>query len=661
MADKKIALARLLVLASVILVMLFGTASASPCTTVTPTLQGPFDNSPSPANTCCRWTSGPSGNECVMPGGSASSISNCCAACFDASNPSSYIVAPSASWADLKDGKCCIRGGSYSGGAYSAYSSPEGFGRPASDCCSGQQDLNGNCLPECTPSGEAIALNGNTPSSPNCCPGSQYNSATQTCGPPCTQTGGSCTTSNQCCSGLVCSSSGTTAGTCQPPPPPPCSSNGGTCASGVACCVQTPPLFCDTLNNLISPVCKTCNVQTESCTGTGQGSCCSGLVCDSSSHTCEVPPCTQFMCSSSEFNNVMMLSGLASLGMALLIALVYMLGHFFQAPKLLDWSKLEVAQMFVSLIIVSIILFILSSFCTMQIGEFGNIFGILPPLHSGYETNNLYCAADRFMQALQKLGLDNMAMLRYNMGVYEIRSTFTNAECDSICLYSMTTVNVAVFAGDSMDIALTHALLSTATISYLSSAFQYFTLQYIYNGLFLIFLPIAIVMRSIPFMRHFGGALIAIFIGLYLLYPMLIAADSLIAPGLAADSSFTMYDRSWDSLSCGGAMAMNIFATNSNNAIVPFINCIANDKQHSEEGLGGGLGVFGSGVGISENQMNDMISSNIIGDAIKLNVLIFLTSVFLPIINFIVLAAFVKGISHFLGEEADISRLGQMV
>jgi hypothetical protein len=48
-------------------------------------------------------------------------------------------------------------------------------------------------------------------------------------------------------------------------------------------------------------------------------------------------------------------------------------------------------------------------------------------------------------------------------------------------------------------------------------------------------------------------------------------------------------------------------------------------------------------------------------ELLKTNVLIFLTSVFLPAINFIVIVGLARDISHFLGEEADISRLGQMV
>jgi hypothetical protein len=57
----------------------------------------------------------------------------------------------------------------------------------------------------------------------------------------------------------------------------------------------------------------------------------------------------------------------------------------------------------------------------------------------------------------------------------------------------------------------------------------------------------------------------------------------------------------------------------------------------------------------------ERLHPNELPSAIQLNILIFLTSIFLPAINFIVIAALGRELSRFLGEEADISRLGQMV
>ncbi|MFA6214600.1 MAG: hypothetical protein WC717_04965, partial [Candidatus Micrarchaeia archaeon] len=65
-------------------------------------------------------------------------------------------------------------------------------------------------------------------------------------------------------------------------------------------------------------------------------------------------------------------------------------------------------------------------------------------------------------------------------------------------------------------------------------------------------------------------------------------------------------------------------------------------------------------VGRSFAAMNGL-EPNEIPRAIQLNVLIFLPAVFLPAMNFLVIAAFGRELSRFLGEEADMSRLGQMI
>jgi hypothetical protein len=66
------------------------------------------------------------------------------------------------------------------------------------------------------------------------------------------------------------------------------------------------------------------------------------------------------------------------------------------------------------------------------------------------------------------------------------------------------------------------------------------------------------------------------------------------------------------------------------------------------------------GVGITQHDL-DKLQPNSLPAAIRLNVLLFLAAVFLSSLNFIVIAAFGRELSRFLGEEADMSRLGQMI
>ncbi|VVC01727.1 Uncharacterised protein [uncultured archaeon] len=306
------------------------------------------------------------------------------------------------------------------------------------------------------------------------------------------------------------------------------------------------------------------------------------------------------------------------------------------------------------------LLFILMMFCNIQVGEFQNMFGIYPKLFASHNTESIYSSADLFLQNLQRLSIENMAALRYNLGVYEIRTTFTKYECDSTCLFAQTSLNIALYSGESMLLAVTNSLLSTATIAYLGAAFQYFTLQYIYGGLFLLFLPLAIVLRSVPFMRQLGGALIGIFVALYILYPLMINVDAFVAPGMAkAAQPLILYDRSDDGYDCapGGVAAGSPLDLYAVNGAPSYVQCIQSESKFTEEGIKGGGAVF-----TTTSHMDDLLPSSVkITDALKVNVLIFLTAVFLPALNFVVIAVFAREISRFLGEEADISRLGQMI
>jgi len=368
---------------------------------------------------------------------------------------------------------------------------------------------------------------------------------------------------------------------------------------------------------------------------------------------------TIFTCNSTQFNDTMTLCGIAALSMFALIALTYIGGEAAQSPRMITWAKTEAVQAFASLVIVGLVIFAVSTLCTFQVGELQSVFGIssMPKIYldAGGGTDNLYDGAMRYIENVAALSLSNIASLRYDLSSYELRTSYTTFLCSGDCLLSLSSVSISPFSGNSMNLAITNNLMGIATVSYLSAIFQYFTLIYIYGGLFIVFLPAALIIRSVPFMRHFGGSLIAIFVSLYLLYPVMLVADAYIAPGFVSNSlnvaggagKVVMCNR--DDRGCAGS---DIYTMGG---ATPSIQCsLGNDpcQGHLEWDL--------EGITRSEGGMNDT-SPNDVSRAIRLNVLIFLTAVFLPAMNFIVIAAFGRELSRFLGEDADMSRLGQMI
>jgi len=364
-----------------------------------------------------------------------------------------------------------------------------------------------------------------------------------------------------------------------------------------------------------------------------------------------------FACDPAKFSDTMQICGIAALAMFALIALVYMGGETAQSPRMITWAKTEAVQAFASLVIVAVLLFALFAMCNFQVGELQPLFGLssMPkifkdapsPYNDGHDT--LYNGAMRYTENLAALALGNIASLRYDLGAYEIRTSYNTFECQGSCIFSLASTSVSYFGGESMNLAISNNLLGLATVSYLSSIFMYFTLIYIYAGLFVVFLPLAIVVRSVPFMRHFGGSLIAIFVSLFMLYPLMLVADAYIAPGLIpSGTQVTMCAR--DGLGCQGA---GVFSTGAQQGI------ICSTLQSTDPCLGRTEYEM-ENIGRSKSSMEGL-HPNTLSGAISINVLIFLAAIFLPALNFIVVAAFGRELSRFLGEEADMSRLGQMI
>jgi ABC-type multidrug transport system fused ATPase/permease subunit len=385
---------------------------------------------------------------------------------------------------------------------------------------------------------------------------------------------------------------------------------------------------------------------------------------------CAVPPTPAAgniqVCGSNDFNGVILACGIAGAAMAFLVALVYMLGEFFNNPRMLMWAKTEALQVFASIAIVLVILFVLATVCTIRVGELNYMLGVnYPAIYSSLEHRqwNLYEGAIAYTEYLGTASIANMASLRYAMAAYEVRTTYTKYQCDSICIYSLSSTTISKFTGDSARLALMNNLLSAATVAQLGIITQYFILLYISKGLFIEFLPIAIIIRSIPFMRNFGGALIAIIISLYILYPGMMVVDAYITPSLAKGFQgaseppyITLRTGYGPAAECGNVQAaFGEYTTGG--GVTYYVGCDGTAPQNE---------ITIKKVGIGEGIMNtieplDQFAYPATSELIKFNSLIFIVSVFLPAFNIIVIAALARELSRFLGEEADVSRLGQMI
>ena len=354
------------------------------------------------------------------------------------------------------------------------------------------------------------------------------------------------------------------------------------------------------------------------------------------------------VCASSSFDSVMGLAALATISTAAVIVLCYMFGEFFQNARMLTWAKSEVLQVFMSLVIVVVILGLSGTFCNLQIGDVGSTFTGLPAIYANFANANMCNASSIYLENMMAISDSNLRSLRYSLGSYEIRTTFRSMNCNAECWVALVSFDTSDYSGESALIAVTNNLLSTATVSYFTSVFQYFTLQYIYQGLFLSFLPLAIVIRSMPFMRQLGGGLVAIFVSLFILYPLLLVMDSAITPGLAAAQT-NIYIKG-----CTGADVFRYESTPALNAKVQCKEADSGGHYYDEQDLHG----F---VSANPFATADVPDPPPMVEQARASALIFIATVFLGALDWVVIVVLARGVARLLGEEVDLSRLGQMV
>lgn len=346
-------------------------------------------------------------------------------------------------------------------------------------------------------------------------------------------------------------------------------------------------------------------------------------------------------CNSNFMNNLVSLSFLALAATAAVVALAYMGGKIAESPRVLTWCKGEVWQVFVSGALVAAVYIAIGMFCISTPADLAGFFrqGAAAQediMHSFGESEGMYAAAQTYLERLASYTKGVIVEVRYNMGVYELRSGIQEFRCTLFCFIASLGESYAPHGGESTYPSLLGNTLSIGTVALLSVLFQLFLLMYIENGLFLLFLPFAIVMRSVPFMRGFGGALIALVVSLYILYPFMIYVDGVVMPPAAAQLGVGIENRMGPGVG----------------EIAPLLGSVNNDPQ------GGGEDILTQNA-YSMGERRERRGS--MPELITLASIVFIAGVFAPALNFIVIAAVARELSRVIGEELDISRLGQMV
>ncbi|MFH1221947.1 MAG: hypothetical protein V1492_02580 [Candidatus Micrarchaeota archaeon] len=226
----------------------------------------------------------------------------------------------------------------------------------------------------------------------------------------------------------------------------------------------------------------------------------------------------------------------AIVSMLMLVGIVYLIGRVFHNRKLEDWSKSEFLQVFVSAAIVGGLVVMLTPGSGLIVQAFKSlvpsslfimIFSgavVIPypvsmtdPL-CGTMTDTVLCFAFSYLTALEMQIGSLMSVLFLVNFVLDILSKLS---------IDIIIVQVAPLSGLGSVVQVFNSILQSLLFLGIITGVEMAFLHFINATALTIFLPIGVVLRCFFATRRVGGALMALGIGLYIVFPLTIALNAI--------------------------------------------------------------------------------------------------------------------------------------
>ncbi len=349
-------------------------------------------------------------------------------------------------------------------------------------------------------------------------------------------------------------------------------------------------------------------------------------------------------------NVVLPLSIQASILTSIIIAITYMVGNAISHPKLLTWSKTEIVQVFVSISSIVLLTMIMTSFCSINVNDLGSLFGI-----SGKDVN-LYQSAQAYLTNAAHYSHNAITVIRYHLEAYSVLSALNKFECDFNvggiglgCLFGYSGVSYNPLGGYGVEQASLNLFFNSAIFSYFSAMNFLFILLFVYKGFVLLFLPLGVFLRSMPYMRSFGSLLIAVAISFLTVYPFMLSLFDLMSFQILDQPFYAPQDLvTYDNAIIDGKPGFKNIALKYDESV--FI-----DKSETWQSI---ASAFSGTDYIVDTYFPK--GQNPIG-AVAFGAYAFVACVFLPTAAMLATLAAVAYLAKFYGEEIDLSRILQMV
>jgi hypothetical protein len=350
---------------------------------------------------------------------------------------------------------------------------------------------------------------------------------------------------------------------------------------------------------------------------------------------------------------ILEICAIASVASIMLIVFGYFLGQVTSNPKVSVWAKSEILQVLMSVGSTILLLFLVNSFCAINMGEVASIFGITAgPAYSG----SVYSAAEAYLSNTLSYSHDALRVIRYHLEAYTVLSQVSSFVCDlkspSMSVFGMFTVpaigwgcffsysgqNGQPLGAYSAVMGALNLFFNSTLVAYVTTLNFLFILMFIYKGFVLFLLPFAIFMRSLPYMRSFGSLLIAVALSFMIIYPLTLAVFGMMADVLLREppniAPFLNENKFPDN---GGISGSAKASAGALNPLTPNGGATYFEHIYFPDGVDNAAG------------------------AIAFAAYAFIAGVFLPTAALLAAMASVSYLARIYGEEIDLSRILQMV
>lgn len=317
------------------------------------------------------------------------------------------------------------------------------------------------------------------------------------------------------------------------------------------------------------------------------------------------------------FSTYAPLVAIGSIFSIIISSLVYMAGKFTDNPRIIATARDSMVGVISTTIIMGLIVLLISLMCNLNIDDFVGFvqaFDPDPTVYTDMQNTHvtIYSYSFYYLDWAKKVAYNDVLYYKNQIRNAIDQSSRNKWECQMLCIIGGGGISSMPGMGYQYMIGIYSMLLNIATTGLLviMSYIKFFV--FVYVGLVDFLVPIAIILRTLPGTKSYGSSLLSVFIVLYLMFPMLLVFNALVWRPIVSVLSTT----------------------------VPIGSCSS---------AAPGTGFTGTMVTVAQN------------NPIFISGLSFMTTVFIPALNTVLMVAAVRSLGRLVDEDIFTGKIFQMM